>query len=52
MVSKALLDRNPQPSEREVAEALTGNLCRCTGYAPIIEAVQTVAAQKNGHKGG
>lgn len=52
MVSKALLDRNPQPSEREVAEALTGNYCRCTGYGPIIEAVQTVAAQKNGHKGG
>lgn len=52
MVSKALLDRNPQPSEQEVAEALTGNHCRCTGYAPIIEAVQTVAEQMNGHKGG
>jgi carbon-monoxide dehydrogenase small subunit len=52
LVSKALLDRNPQPTDREVSEALAGNYCRCTGYEPIIEAVQTVAAQMNGHKGG
>jgi carbon-monoxide dehydrogenase small subunit len=52
LVSKALLDRNPQPSEQEVAEALAGNFCRCTGYSPIIEAVRTVAEQTNGHKGG
>jgi carbon-monoxide dehydrogenase small subunit len=52
MVSKALLDRNPRPSEQEVSEALTGNYCRCTGYSPIIEAVQSVAEEMNGHKGG
>jgi len=52
MVSKALLDRNPHPTEREVAEALAGNFCRCTGYGSIIEAVQTAADQMNGHKGG
>jgi carbon-monoxide dehydrogenase small subunit len=52
LVSKALLDRNPQPTDQEVSEALSGNFCRCTGYEPIIEAVQAVAAQMNGHKGG
>ena len=52
LVSKALLDRNPHPTDEEVAEALAGNYCRCTGYEPIIDAVQTVAAQMNGHKGG
>jgi len=52
LVSKALLDRNPQPTDQEIAEALAGNYCRCTGYEPIIEAVKTVAAQMNGHKGG
>ncbi|MGB3715546.1 MAG: (2Fe-2S)-binding protein [Candidatus Promineifilaceae bacterium] len=52
LVSKALLDRNPHPTDQEVSEALAGNYCRCTGYEPIIEAVQTVAAQMNGHKGG
>ncbi len=37
--AKALLDENPNPSEEEVKEALTGNLCRCTGYVKIMEAV-------------
>jgi carbon-monoxide dehydrogenase small subunit len=36
----ALLDRNPQPSEEEIREALVGNLCRCTGYTRIVRAVQ------------
>jgi carbon-monoxide dehydrogenase small subunit len=48
MISKALLDRNPSPSREEIAEALSGNLCRCTGYDPIIAAVQQVAAAKTG----
>jgi carbon-monoxide dehydrogenase small subunit len=34
-----LLERNPQPNELEIKEALTGNLCRCTGYQPIIDAI-------------
>jgi carbon-monoxide dehydrogenase small subunit len=38
--TKALLDRNPNPSEAEIREALSGNLCRCTGYSQIVEAVQ------------
>jgi carbon-monoxide dehydrogenase small subunit len=38
--ARALLDRNPDPSEDEIREALLGNLCRCTGYFRIIEAVQ------------
>ncbi|MFQ6099816.1 MAG: (2Fe-2S)-binding protein [Anaerolineae bacterium] len=40
--AKALLDRNPHPSEDEIREALSGNLCRCTGYGQIIEAVRRV----------
>jgi carbon-monoxide dehydrogenase small subunit len=36
---KALLDRNPRPEEREIRKALSGNLCRCTGYQKIVEAV-------------
>mgnify|MGYP001141814872 CR=1 FL=1 len=39
----ALLKRNPHPTEAEVKEALVGNLCRCTGYVRIIDAVQAVA---------
>jgi len=43
MVSKALLDRNPDPNREEVIDALTGNYCRCTGYEPIIQAVEVSA---------
>jgi carbon-monoxide dehydrogenase small subunit len=39
-----LLHRNPEPSEDEIREALSGNLCRCTGYAKILDAVQAAAA--------
>ena len=42
--ARALLDRNPAPSREEVIEAISGNLCRCTGYEPIIAAVLSVAA--------
>jgi len=41
--AKALLDRNPHPTEEEIREAIAGNLCRCTGYAQIVEAVQLAA---------
>ncbi len=43
MSSKALLARNPNPSQEEIKEGLSGNLCRCTGYKKIIEAVQSLA---------
>ena len=43
IAARALLDRNPQPSEAEIQEALVGNLCRCTGYVRIIEAVKEAA---------
>jgi carbon-monoxide dehydrogenase small subunit len=41
--SRALLDRNPNPSDDEIREALVGNLCRCTGYVRIIESVKAAA---------
>ena len=43
--AKALLDQNPDPEEREIEEALSGNLCRCTGYRKIVKAVQRAAAE-------
>ena len=48
MSAKALLDSNPQPTEEEVKEAISGNLCRCTGYANIIEAVLKVTRSDKG----
>jgi aerobic carbon-monoxide dehydrogenase small subunit len=42
----ALLERDPSPSEGEIREAISGNLCRCTGYEPIVNAIQRVAAAK------
>lgn len=43
MTAKALLDRNPEPTEEEIRVALAGNLCRCTGYGKIVESVQVAA---------
>lgn len=43
MSAKALLDRNPRPTRADVVEAISGNLCRCTGYEPIIDAILSVA---------
>ena len=45
MMAKALLDENPDPTEEEIRFALSGNLCRCTGYAKIVRAVQDAAAE-------
>ena len=41
--ARALLDRTPRPTREEVVEAISGNLCRCTGYEPIIAAILSVA---------
>ena len=46
MAAKVLLDRNPNPSREDVIEALSGNICRCTGYEPIINAVLAAARSK------
>jgi aerobic carbon-monoxide dehydrogenase small subunit len=43
MAAKALLDRNPDPSRQDVVEAISGNICRCTGYEPIIVAILDAA---------
>ena len=43
--TKALLDTHPNPSEEDIREALSGNLCRCTGYVQIIEAVKKAAVR-------
>jgi aerobic-type carbon monoxide dehydrogenase small subunit (CoxS/CutS family) len=42
--AKALLDKNPDPDEDQIKEALAGNLCRCTGYVKIVKAVKTAAS--------
>jgi carbon-monoxide dehydrogenase small subunit len=48
LVAKELLKNNPQPSRDEIKEALSGNLCRCTGYIKIYEAVELAAARMRG----
>lgn len=45
LASKALLDQNPHPSEAEIRNALAGNLCRCTGYVKIVQAVKMAAGE-------
>lgn len=45
MSAKALLDKNTHPTEQEVREAIEGNLCRCTGYAKIVEAILAAAEE-------
>lgn len=45
--ASALLDKNPNPTEEEIKDAIAGNLCRCTGYKQIIEAVKKTAEEIN-----
>lgn len=45
LTAKALLDRNPHPTEDEIKEAIAGVICRCTGYVQIIEAIQAAAGR-------
>jgi carbon-monoxide dehydrogenase small subunit len=52
LTAKALLDTNPAPTEQEVWEAVAGNLCRCTGYQNIIEAILAAAKEIGGTKNG
>ena len=47
MAAKDLLDRNPFPTDREIRTALAGNLCRCTGYKKIVEAVSAAGRRMN-----
>ena len=48
MAAHSLLERSPEPSELEIREELSGNICRCTGYGRIIDAVQRVAVARRG----
>lgn len=48
MSTKALLDENPMPSRDEIRKAIGGNLCRCTGYAKVVEAVEAAAVHEKG----
>ncbi|MGB9465276.1 MAG: (2Fe-2S)-binding protein [Candidatus Acidiferrum sp.] len=50
VTAKALLDQNPNPSRDEIREALSGNLCRCTGYQQIFEAVEAAMVKIAGEK--
>ena len=48
LTAKALLEENPNPSREEIRQALSGNLCRCTGYTKILQAVELAAKEING----
>jgi carbon-monoxide dehydrogenase small subunit len=51
LTAKSLLDQNPHPSEEEIRFAIAGNLCRCTGYAKIVDAIRTLAERREGREG-
>ncbi|MHC1598264.1 MAG: (2Fe-2S)-binding protein [Candidatus Methanofastidiosia archaeon] len=50
IIIKGFLDKNPDPSDEEIKDALKGNLCRCTGYTKIIEAVRDIIASRQDNK--
>lgn len=47
LTAKAMLDENPYPTEQEIRAGLNGNICRCTGYVKIVDAIMSVVAAKN-----
>ncbi len=49
MTVKGFLDENPNPTDEEIKEAIEGNLCRCTGYIPVIAAVKDLVGRRNGY---
>jgi carbon-monoxide dehydrogenase small subunit len=49
LTAKTFLDENPHPTEAEVKEAIGSNICRCTGYSSIVEAIQNAANDKTAH---
>jgi len=51
VTAKALLERNPEPTREEIREALSGNLCRCTGYHQIVESVESAAREMRERNG-
>ncbi|MCS6780828.1 MAG: (2Fe-2S)-binding protein [Geminicoccaceae bacterium] len=51
IAAKALLDREPNPTREQVIEAIAGNVCRCTGYTPIVEAILDAARRLAGRRG-
>ena len=50
MTAKALLDKNPDPTEAEIRDGIRGNLCRCTGYAKIVQAIGAAAGARRGRR--
>jgi len=48
MTARALLDRNPDPTEHEIREAISGQICRCTGYATIVRSIRWAASEQAG----
>jgi aerobic carbon-monoxide dehydrogenase small subunit len=50
MAAKALLDKVPSPTRDQVVEAISGNICRCTGYEPIINAILDAARRGSGRR--
>ena len=48
LTARALLDRDPDPDEATIREAISGQICRCTGYATIVRSVQWAAAEEAG----
>jgi carbon-monoxide dehydrogenase small subunit len=50
MTARALLDRNPDPSDREIREAISGQVCRCTGYASIVRSIRWAAEHEGARR--